>query len=64
MRLREVFATTAMLFVAAVVLGAFARAAVNTYNGDGFSSLAIAAVLFALAWVAGKIENRNNKDSV
>lgn len=64
MKLRESFATTAVLLIAAVVLGTFFKVAVDTYSGGGFPYLAIAAVLFALAWVAGKIENRNNKDSV
>lgn len=64
MKLREIFATAAVLLIASVVLGAFFRVAVDAYSGGGFPYLAIAAILFALAWVAGKIENRNNKDSV
>lgn len=52
------------LFLSAAVIGAFVRVAVNTYNGGGFGYLAAAAVFCFLAWAAGKIENRNNKDSV
>lgn len=62
--MRLIFGVIAALFLSAVVIGAFVSVAVNTYNGNGFGYLAASAVFFALAWVAGKIENRNNKDSV
>lgn len=62
--MRLIFGVIAALFLSAAVVGAFVRVAVNTYNGGGLVYLATAAVLCALAWVAGKIENRNNKDSV
>lgn len=62
--MRLIFGVIAALFLSAVVIGAFVRVAVNTYNGGGFGYLAAAAIFCFLAWVAGKIENRNNKDSV
>lgn len=62
--MRLIFGVIAALCLSAVVIGAFVRIAVNTYNGGGFGYLAVSAIFCALAWVAGKIENRNNKDSV
>lgn len=62
--MRLIFGVIAALFLSAAVIGAFVRIAVSTYNGGGFVYLAAAAVFCALAWVAGKIENRNKKDSV
>lgn len=62
--MKLIFGVVAALFLSAAVIGAFVRVAVNTYNGSGFGYLAASAIFCAIAWVAGKIENRNNKDSV
>lgn len=62
--MKLIFGVVAALFLSAAVIGAFVRVAVNTYNGGGFFYLAVSAVLCALVWVAGKIENRSKKDSV
>ena len=64
MKLRESFAIAGALFTAAVFIGAFIGVAVQTYRGGGLPYIGLAVACFALAWVAGKIENRNNKDSV
>lgn len=64
MKLRESFWLAGALFAAAVFIGSFIGVVVQTYRGGGLPYIAIAIACFALAWVAGKIENRNNKDSV
>jgi len=64
MKIKESFALAGAMFASAVFIGAFIGIVVQTYRGDGFPYIAIALACFALAWVAGKIENRNNKDSV
>lgn len=59
-----------VLFMAALILwsaigaGVFFSVAYSVASGNVFPHVVAALILLALAWVAGKIENRNNKDSV